>query len=147
MPSCWVPWVVLVSSGAVAEGRARLGMSARPRTLHALQATAAVGQMGLVRAYENAFAGYGLNTAQILLTHEDVAARSRYLNARSTLRTLLEWGVVPVVNENDTVSTDEIRLGDNDTLAALWSKPMRSSSSPTRRDCSMPTRGARRMPG
>lgn len=111
--------VILVSSGAVAEGRARLGMSERPRTLHALQATAAVGQMGLVRAYERAFAEYGLNTAQILLTHEDVAERSRYLNARSTLRTLLEWGVVPVVNENDTVSTDEIRLGDNDTLAAL----------------------------
>ena len=111
--------VVLVSSGAVAEGRARLGMSQRPRTLHALQATAAVGQMGLVRAYENAFAQYGLNTAQVLLTHEDVAERSRYLNARSTLRTLLEWGVVPVVNENDTVSTDEIRLGDNDTLGAL----------------------------
>jgi glutamate 5-kinase len=111
--------VVLVSSGAVAEGRARLGMSERPRTLHALQATAAVGQMGLVRAYENAFAQHGLNTAQVLLTHEDVAERGRYLNARSTLRTLLEWGVVPVVNENDTVSTDEIRLGDNDTLAAL----------------------------
>lgn len=111
--------VVLVSSGAVAEGRARLGMSERPRTLHALQATAAVGQMGLVRAYENAFAQHGLNTAQVLLTHEDVAERGRYLNARSTLRTLIEWGVVPVVNENDTVSTDEIRLGDNDTLAAL----------------------------
>ena len=111
--------VVLVSSGAVAEGRARLGMSERPRTLHALQATAAVGQMGLVRAYENAFAQHGLNTAQVLLTHEDVAERGRYLNARSTLRTLLEWGVVPVVNENDTVSTDEIRLGDNDTLGAL----------------------------
>lgn len=111
--------VVLVSSGAVAEGRARLGMAERPRTLHALQATAAVGQMGLVRAWEDAFAHYGLTTAQVLLTHEDVAARARYLNARSTLRTLLEWGVVPVVNENDTVSTDEIRLGDNDTLAAL----------------------------
>jgi glutamate 5-kinase len=111
--------VVLVSSGAVAEGRARLGMTERPRALHALQATAAIGQMGLVRAYEDAFALHGLTTAQVLLTHDDVSHRTRYLNARATLRTLLEWGVVPVVNENDTVSTDEIRLGDNDTLGAL----------------------------
>ena len=111
--------VVLVSSGAVAEGRARLGMTERPKALHALQATAAVGQMGLVRAYEDAFARHGLTTAQVLLTHDDVSHRQRYLNARATLRTLLEWGVVPVINENDTVSTDEIRLGDNDTLAAL----------------------------
>ncbi|MDE2149971.1 MAG: glutamate 5-kinase [Gammaproteobacteria bacterium] len=108
-----------VSSGAVAEGMARLGLSRRPQALHELQATAAVGQMGLVRAYETAFAEHGLCTAQVLLTHEDVTDRARYLNARGTLRELLELGAVPVINENDTVATDEIRLGDNDTLAAL----------------------------
>ncbi len=111
--------VVLVSSGAVAEGMARLGLAKRPTSLHGLQATAAVGQMGLVRAYETEFEKHGIRAAQILLTHEDVSDRGRYLNARGTLNTLLELGVVPVVNENDTVATDEIRLGDNDTLGAL----------------------------
>lgn len=111
--------IVLVSSGAVAEGMARLGLSKRPANLHGLQAAAAVGQMGLVRAYEAAFETHGLRAAQILLTHDDVSDRGRYLNARGTLKTLLELGVVPVVNENDTVATDEIRLGDNDTLGAL----------------------------
>lgn len=111
--------VVLVSSGAVAEGMVRLGLSRRPQALHQLQATAAVGQMGLVRAYESAFADHGLRAAQVLLTHDDVSHRARYLNARGTLRELLALGVIPVVNENDTVATDEIRFGDNDTLAAL----------------------------
>ena len=111
--------IVLVSSGAVAEGMARLGLAKRPVNLHGLQATAAVGQMGLVRAYETEFEKHGLRAAQILLTHEDVTDRGRYLNARGTLNTLLELGVVPVVNENDTVATDEIRFGDNDTLGAL----------------------------
>ncbi|MBC7203633.1 MAG: glutamate 5-kinase [Pusillimonas sp.] len=111
--------IVLVSSGAVAEGMARLGWKARPHTMHELQAAAAVGQMGLVQAYEVAFGRHGIRTAQILLTHEDLADRERYLNARTTLYTLLSLGVVPIVNENDTVVTDEIRLGDNDTLGAL----------------------------
>ncbi len=111
--------VLLVSSGAVAEGMTRLGWGQRPHALHELQAAAAVGQMGLVQAYESRFQQFGLHTAQILLTHEDLADRQRYLNARSTLRTLLQLGVIPVVNENDTVTTDEIRFGDNDTLAAL----------------------------
>ncbi len=111
--------VLLVSSGAIAEGMQRLGWTTRPHTIHELQAAAAVGQMGLVQAYEAAFAHYALRTAQVLLTHEDLADRRRYLNARSTLRTLLELGVMPVINENDTVTTDEIKLGDNDTLGAL----------------------------
>jgi len=111
--------VVLVSSGAVAEGMARLGLRQRPAVLNELQAAAAVGQMGLVQAWESAFQQHGLHTAQVLLTHEDVSDRDRYLNARGTLRALLEYGVIPVVNENDTVATEEIRLGDNDTLAAL----------------------------
>jgi glutamate 5-kinase len=111
--------VVLVSSGAVAEGMTRLGWQTRPTDLHKLQAAAAVGQMGLVQAYEMRFRTHGLQTAQILLGHDDISARDRYLNARATLLTLLELGVVPVVNENDTVVTDEIRFGDNDTLAAL----------------------------
>ncbi|WP_440997281.1 glutamate 5-kinase [Arhodomonas sp. SL1] len=111
--------VVLVSSGSVAEGVQRLGWTRRPHALHQLQAAAAVGQMGLVEAYEGKFRRFGLHTAQVLLTHEDLADRRRYLNARSTLRSLLALGVVPVVNENDTVATDEIRFGDNDTLAAL----------------------------
>jgi glutamate 5-kinase len=111
--------VVLVSSGAVAEGMARLSLKQRPAVLSQLQATAAVGQMGLVQAWESAFQQHGLHTAQVLLTHEDVSDRTRYLNSRGTLKALLEYGVVPVVNENDTVATDEIRLGDNDTLAAL----------------------------
>lgn len=111
--------VVLVSSGAVAEGMVRLGLSARPDSIHELQACAAVGQMGLVQAWESLLARHGLRTAQVLLTHDDLADRRRYLNARSALRTLLEFGVIPVVNENDTVVTDEIRFGDNDTLGAL----------------------------
>ncbi|HZI84388.1 MAG TPA: glutamate 5-kinase [Casimicrobiaceae bacterium] len=111
--------VVLVSSGAIAEGMRRLGWRERPAAMHALQAAAAVGQMGLVQAYESAFSGFGLRTAQILLTHDDLADRRRYLNARSTLLTLLGLSVIPVINENDTVTTDEIRFGDNDTLAAL----------------------------
>jgi glutamate 5-kinase len=111
--------VVLVSSGAIAEGMARLGWPRRPKLMSELQAAAAVGQMGLIQAYEAAFARHGVRTAQILLTHEDLADRRRYLNARSTLNTLLALGVVPIVNENDTVVTDEIRLGDNDTLGAL----------------------------
>ncbi len=111
--------VVLVSSGAIAEGMQRLGWSRRPRAMHELQAAAAVGQMGLVQCYESCFRGHGLHTAQVLLTHADMADRQRYLNARSTLRTLLDMGVIPVINENDTVVTDEIKLGDNDTLGAL----------------------------
>ena len=111
--------VVLVSSGAIAEGVKRLGWTKRPHAIHELQAAAAVGQMGLIQAYEAAFAKFGLHTAQILLTHDDLADRRRYLNARTTLRTLLELSVIPIVNENDTVTTDEIRVGDNDTLGAL----------------------------
>ena len=111
--------VLLVSSGAIAEGMARLGWDKRPKEMHELQAAAAVGQVGLAQAYETAFAAHGLRTAQILLTHEDLADRLRYLNARSTLFSLLRLGVIPIVNENDTVSTDEIKVGDNDTLGAL----------------------------
>lgn len=111
--------LVLVSSGAVAEGMSRLGWTVRPQSVHELQAAAAVGQMGLVQAWESRFQRHGLHTAQVLLGHDDIAARDRYLNARSTLQALLGLGVVPVVNENDTVVTDEIRLGDNDSLAAL----------------------------
>ena len=111
--------VLLVSSGAIAEGMQRLGWARRPREVHELQAAAAVGQMGLAQAYESCFAALGIRTAQILLTHADLADRVRYLNGRSTLFTLLELGVVPVINENDTVVTDEIKFGDNDTLAAL----------------------------
>jgi len=111
--------IVLVSSGAIAEGMQRLGWTTRPAAMHELQAAAAVGQMGLVQAYEAAFSRFGLHTAQILLTHEDLADRRRYLNARSTLLTLIGLGVVPIINENDTVTTDEIRVGDNDTLGAL----------------------------
>lgn len=111
--------LVLVSSGAVAEGMSRMGWTRRPKSLHELQAAAAIGQMGLIRAYEACFRKRGLHAAQILLTRDDLADRERYLNARSTLRALLRLGVVPVVNENDTVATDELRFGDNDTLAAL----------------------------
>ena len=111
--------VVLVSSGAVAAGVARLGYSERPRELHGLQAAAAVGQSALIRAYEDAFAAHDITTALVLLSHADVRARDRYLNARGTLTTLIGMGVLPVINENDTVVTDEIRFGDNDTLAAL----------------------------
>ena len=111
--------VILVSSGAIAEGVRRLGWLQRPREMHRLQAAAAVGQMGLAQAYETAFSGLGMVTAQVLLTHADLADRQRYINARTTLLTLLEHGVVPVINENDTVVTDEIKFGDNDTLGAL----------------------------
>ena len=110
---------IVVSSGAIAEGRARLGWGKLPVSLHEQQAAAAVGQMGLVQAYESAFKEYEIRTAQILLTHDDVADRRRYLNARSTLRTLLALDVVPIINENDSVATDEIRFGDNDSLAGL----------------------------
>jgi glutamate 5-kinase len=111
--------LVLVSSGAVAAGMQRLGRSTRPHALHELQAMAAVGQMNLVQVYESAFQRHGLHTAQVLLTHDDLTDRRRYLNSRTTLRTLLGFGVIPVINENDTVATEEIRFGDNDTLAAL----------------------------
>jgi glutamate 5-kinase len=111
--------VVLVSSGAIAEGMQRLGWNKRPHAVHELQAAAAVGQMGLVQVYESCFRKHALHTAQILLTHDDLASRLRYLNARSTLRTLLALDVIPIINENDTVVTDEIRFGDNDTLGAL----------------------------
>ncbi len=111
--------VVLVSSGAIAEGTVRLGLSERPREVHELQAAAAVGQMGLAQVYESAFRAHALQTAQVLLTHDDLSDRKRYLNARATLTALLGFGVVPIVNENDTVVTDEIKFGDNDTLGAL----------------------------
>jgi len=111
--------VLLVSSGAIAEGMQRLGWARRPQQVHELQAAAAVGQMGLAQAYESGFGALGVRTAQVLLTHADLADRARYLNARSTLLTLLELGVVPIINENDTVVTDEIKFGDNDTLGAL----------------------------
>lgn len=111
--------VVLVSSGAVAAGMTRLGWKERPHAIHELQAAAAVGQMGLIQVYEEAFQKFNLCTAQILLDHDDLYHRQRYLNARSTLRTLTSLNVIPVVNENDTVVTDEIRFGDNDTLGAL----------------------------
>lgn len=111
--------LVLVSSGAVAEGVARLGLTKRPTQIHLQQAAAAVGQMGLIQAYESCFQKHGVHAAQILLSHEDLSDRTRYLNARSTLSTLLEMGVIPVVNENDTVATAELCFGDNDTLAAL----------------------------
>ncbi|MFT4519995.1 MAG: glutamate 5-kinase [Halioglobus sp.] len=113
--------VVLVSSGAVAAGIVRLGWDARPHLIHELQAAAAVGQSVLIQSYETAFNRHGIASAQILLGHDDVIARDRYLNARGTLKTLLKLGVLPVVNENDTVVTEEIRFGDNDTLAALVS--------------------------
>lgn len=111
--------VVLVSSGAIAEGMQRLGFEKRPTEIHELQACAAVGQMGLAHIYENSFGKHEVRTAQVLLTHADLADRERYLNARSTLFTLLRLGVVPIINENDTVVTDEIKFGDNDTLGAL----------------------------
>jgi glutamate 5-kinase len=111
--------VVLVSSGAIAEGMQRLGWAKRPQAVNELQAAAAVGQMGLVQVYESAFSAHGKRTAQVLLTHEDLADRKRYLNARSTLTTLLRLNVLPIINENDTVITDEIKFGDNDTLGAL----------------------------
>ena len=111
--------VIMVSSGAIAEGMKRLGWSTRPKAIHELQAAAAVGQMGLVQVYESKLRENGIGSAQVLLTHADLADRERYLNARSTLLTLLQLGVVPVINENDTVVNDEIKFGDNDTLGAL----------------------------
>ena len=111
--------IVIVSSGAVAEGLTRLNWKNRPNIIHKLQAAAAVGQMGLIQAYETCFQKYNKQTAQVLLTHDDISNRTRYLNARTSLNTLLQLGVVPIVNENDTVATDEIRFGDNDTLAGL----------------------------
>lgn len=111
--------VVLVSSGSVAEGMSRLGLKVRPKALHELQAAASVGQMGLVQNFESNFQQHGIHTAQVLLTHDDLSDRKRYLNARSTLMSLLDYKVVPVINENDAVATDEIRFGDNDTLGAL----------------------------
>ena len=111
--------LIMVSSGAIAEGMKRLGWRTRPSEIHELQAAAAVGQMGLAQMYETKLREHGLGSAQVLLTHADLADRERYLNARSTLLTLLKLGVVPVINENDTVVTDEIKFGDNDTLGAL----------------------------
>lgn len=111
--------LLLVTSGSVAEGMVRLGWKQRPKSVHELQAAAAVGQMGLIQTWETAFNKHGIKSAQILLTHDDLSNRKRYLNARSALRTLLDLGVVPIINENDTVATDEIRFGDNDTLGAL----------------------------
>jgi glutamate 5-kinase len=111
--------VIMVSSGAIAEGMKRLGWAARPKAIHELQAAAAVGQMGLAQVYESQLRDNGVGSAQVLLTHADLTDRERYLNARSTLLTLLQLGVVPVINENDTVVTDEIKFGDNDTLGAL----------------------------
>lgn len=113
--------IILVSSGAIAEGMSRLNWSKRPHAVFELQAAAAVGQMGLIQAYESCLQKHSLHSAQVLLTHEDLQDRKRYLNARTTLRKLLSLKVIPVVNENDTVSTDEIKFGDNDTLAALVS--------------------------
>jgi len=111
--------VIMVSSGAIAEGMKRLGWTGRPKAIHELQAAAAVGQMGLAQVYESKLRENGIGSAQVLLTHADLADRERYLNARSTLLTLLQLGVVPVINENDTVVNDEIKFGDNDTLGAL----------------------------
>jgi len=111
--------IVVVSSGAVAEGMSRMGWTRRPHALHELQAAAAIGQMGLVQAWESCFQRRGLHTAQVLLTHDDLSDRQRYLNARGTLRALVAQRVVPVVNENDAVANEELRFGDNDSLAAL----------------------------
>lgn len=111
--------VLVVSSGAIAEGIKRLGWKTRPHQVNQLQAAAAVGQMGIVQVYESAFREHALGTAQILLTHDDLSDRKRYLNARSTLTTLIDLKIIPIINENDTVVTDEIKFGDNDTLAAL----------------------------
>lgn len=110
---------VLVSSGAIAEGLSRLNIDKRPNVLHELQAAAAVGQMGLIQSYESQFKKHNIHTAQILLTHEDLSNRQRYLNARNTIKTLINLGVIPIINENDSIAIDEIRFGDNDTLAAL----------------------------
>ncbi len=116
--------IIIVSSGSVAAGMTRLGLEERPETLSELQAAAAVGQMGLVRTWEDAFKRFSTHTAQVLLVHDDLLNRKRYLNARNTLKALLNLGVVPIINENDTVATDEIRFGDNDTLAAVVANVM-----------------------
>ena len=137
--------VIMVSSGAVAEGMKRLGWSARPKEIHELQAAAAVGQMGLVQMYETKLRESQIGSAQVLLTHADLADRERYLNARSTLLTLLQLGVVPVINENDTVVNDEIKFGDNDTLGALVANLVEADVLIILTDqkaCSPPTRGA-----
>ena len=111
--------VIVVSSGSVAEGMVRLGWKTRPHSLQELQAAASVGQMGLIQAYEQSFQAQGFKTAQVLLTHDDLANRTRYLNARATINTLLDLSVVPIINENDVVANEELRVGDNDTLAAI----------------------------
>lgn len=111
--------VIVVSSGSVAEGMVRLGWTSRPHALQELQAAASVGQMGLIQAYEESFQAKGFKTAQVLLTHDDLADRTRYLNARATIKTLLDYSVVPIINENDVVANEELRVGDNDTLAAI----------------------------
>jgi glutamate 5-kinase len=111
--------VILVSSGAIAEGMKRLGWSVRPDDIHQLQAAAAVGQMGLVQTYESLFAKHNIHTAQVLLTHDDFINKKQNNNISATLNTLIKLNIVPIINENDTVATDEIKLGDNDTLAAL----------------------------
>ena len=111
--------LLLVSSGAVAEGMSRIGMTQRPHALYELQAVAALGQMGLIQHFESCFKQHDIHTAQVLLTHDDLSDRKRYLNARSTLNTLMRIGAIPIINENDTVATEEFRFGDNDTLAAL----------------------------
>ena len=111
--------VVVVSSGSVAEGMKRMGWSSRPKLLNELQAAASVGQMGLIQAYESQFSKFDIHSAQILMTHDDLSNRKRYLNVKNAVETLLEYGIVPIINENDAVVTDEIRFGDNDTLAAL----------------------------
>jgi len=111
--------VIIVSSGAIAEGMNRLNLVKRPSSSSRLQALAATGQMGLIQAYEVAFKKYNILTAQMLLTHEDLSNRARYLNAKNTLNNLMQYNIIPIINENDTVSTDEIKFGDNDTLASL----------------------------
>jgi len=111
--------VIIVSSGSVAEGMVRLGWDTRPHSLHELQAAASVGQMGLIQAYEQSFQAEGFKTAQVLLTHDDLANRTRYLNARATIKTLLDLSVIPIINENDVVANEELKVGDNDTLAAI----------------------------
>ena len=120
--------VIMVSSGAIAEGMKRLGWTVRPQGIHELQAAAAVGQMGLAQIYESKLREHGMGSAQVLLTHADLADRERYLNARSTLLTLLKHKVIPVINENDTVVTDEIKFGDNDTLGALVANLMEADA-------------------
>ena len=137
--------VVMVSSGAIAEGMKRLGWATRPKEIHELQAAAAVGQMGLAQIYESKLREHGMGSAQVLLTHADLADRERYLNARSTLLTLLRLKVIPVINENDTVVNDEIKFGDNDTLGALVANLVEADALvilTDQRGCIQPTRAA-----